>query len=192
MHTQTHTCLEHLFRETLHFYLAASLPGNTLCFNVSDPDKAECFAWLFGEAIVHVVKTSFTVSDEKASEECEFFWNFTKETGFSARSSLKIPIPVFISSVCSFPIYSVCFCDSLPLPRFWLSFVLHCEENSGFRTFLPCEVPSVCCLSVLLRKTQFAIGRFCSVRPFFPPQRSRPLDLDRLASASSARWELFL
>lgn len=61
----------------------------------SNPDKAECFVWLFKKAIVHVVKTSFTLSDETVSEECLFFGKSTKKTGFKTRSFLKILVSVF-------------------------------------------------------------------------------------------------
>lgn len=64
-------------------------------FIFANPDKAECFVWLFKKAIVHVVKTSFTLSDEVVSEECLFFCKSTKETGFKARSSFKILISTF-------------------------------------------------------------------------------------------------
>jgi hypothetical protein len=36
---------------------------------------------------VHVVKTSFTLSDEIVSEECLFFYKSTMEAGFETRSS---------------------------------------------------------------------------------------------------------
>lgn len=42
-------------------------------FFFSNPDKVQCFIWLLKKAIVHVVKTSFTLSDEIVSEECMFF-----------------------------------------------------------------------------------------------------------------------
>lgn len=79
----------------LCFYFATSQHGSTSCFIFANPDKAECFVWLFKKAAVHVVKTSFTLSDEVVPEECVFFCKSTKETGFKARSSFKILVFYF-------------------------------------------------------------------------------------------------
>lgn len=67
-------------------FFATSQHGSPGYFIFSNPDKAECFVWLFKKAIVHVVTTSFTLSDEVVSEECLSFCKFTKEPGFKARS----------------------------------------------------------------------------------------------------------
>lgn len=60
-------------------------------FRFSILDKAEYFVWLFKKAIVHVVKTSFTLSDEVVSEECLLPCKSTKETEFKERSCSKTP-----------------------------------------------------------------------------------------------------
>lgn len=79
----------------LRFYFTTSQHDSTRYFIFSNPDKAECCVWLFEKAIVHVVKTSFTLSDEVVSEECLFFCKSTEETGFKARSFFKILVSVF-------------------------------------------------------------------------------------------------